>query len=108
MVAVAHRIQYKLALLMFMVHDNLSRVSKRIRSTNCQQPGTSTASFYQQPTSLFHGQELTLETEPSLLPVRQYGTVCPSLSEPETLASFKRTLNKMLSYRRETALHRAL
>ena len=31
--------------------------------------------------TLFHGQELSLETEPSLLPVRQYGTVCLSLSD---------------------------
>jgi len=30
---------------------------------------------------MFHGQELSLETVPSLLPVRQYGTVCLSLSD---------------------------
>jgi len=27
-------------------------------------------------TVLLHGQELTLETEPFLLPIREYGTVC--------------------------------
>jgi len=30
---------------------------------------------------LFHGQELRLETEPSLLPFRQYEAVCLSLSD---------------------------
>jgi len=35
----------------------------------------------QQPRLLFNGQELSLETEPSLLPVRQYGTVYLSLSD---------------------------
>ena len=30
---------------------------------------------------LFHGQELSLETDPSLLPVRQYETVCLSPSD---------------------------
>ena len=32
-------------------------------------------------TTSFHGQELSVETEPSLLLVRQYGTVCLSLSD---------------------------
>jgi len=30
---------------------------------------------------IFYGKELSLETEPSLLPVRQYGTVCLNLSD---------------------------
>jgi len=55
-----------------------------ICSTSQQQPSTSTSSLcqHQQPkTSLFHGQELSLETVPSLLPVWQCGTVCLSLSD---------------------------
>jgi len=59
--------------------QSLSRVSKRIRSTSQQQPSTSTSSFCQQPR--LNGQELSLVTEPSLLPVWQYGTVCLSLSD---------------------------
>jgi len=46
---------------------------------------------------MFHGQELSLETEPSLLPVLQYGTVWPeSVRSAETLASFKRKLKTYL------------
>ena len=41
--------------------------------------------------------ELSLETVPSLLPVRQYGTVCQSLlNQLRTLASFKRKLKTYL------------
>ena len=45
----AYPVGYKVALLMFMVHDNRCLVYKRIRLTNQQQLSTSTSSFCQQP-----------------------------------------------------------
>jgi len=53
-----------------------------IRSTSQQQPSTSTSSLCQQPRLHCSTDiELSLETEPALLPVRQYGTICLSLSD---------------------------
>jgi len=48
-------------------------------------------------TSLFHGQELSLESEPSLWLVQQYETVCLSLLDQLRLASFKRNLKPICS-----------
>ena len=45
----AYPVGYKVALLMFMVHDNRCLVYKRIRLTSQQQLSTSTSSFCQQP-----------------------------------------------------------
>jgi len=88
---------YNIYVLSYMVHDNrcpvyLSESVQPVSSNPVRQRLRSASSLdYIVPRT-----KLNLETEPSLLPVQQHGTVCLSLLDQPRLSSFKLKLKTYL------------